>query len=285
MTDFLRQSDTPLFPDVFWNLPTLKSRGGRLLIIGGHKQQFDGVQAIYQIAEAAGIGELQAAMPDSLQRLVGGGGFGHFLPTSASGSLGRAALGELLHLGGEYDGMVLGANLTNNSETGILVESLLRQYDGRLIITSEVVEVLKFHPDLITGNPRAVVVVTMPGLFALANHHHLPIAIKPNRGVIGKIEIIKQLASISRCSYVVFDNEVIVASDERISLTSLENGLSNWTPVMIGLVATFWLQQGSKPFEGLNGAALVARRVTSHPITTFGAASTAIRMALQGLAN
>lgn len=251
-----------------------------MLIVGGHRHEFALIQGIYQITEAAGIGYVQAALPDTLRNLIGGGEFGHFLPASPSGSLGRAALGELLHLAEGYDGIIIGANLTNNSETSVLIESLIARSQRPIIITEEAIESFKFNPKLITNNAQAVVVTTMPGLFALANHHHLPLAIKPNRGVMGKIEILQQIVDISRCSYLVFDADIIVAAEEQISLTPLERPLSQAPAIAIGLASVLWLQNRSKTFQALTTAAYLAHQATQQPDATLSAVSRAIRAAM-----
>ncbi|TAK89739.1 hypothetical protein EPO04_01375 [Patescibacteria group bacterium] len=274
---FTNQTDQPLFPEILWSRPTLKSRGGRLLIVGGHKHEFSQVQAIYQVAEAAGAGYVQAALPDTLKPLIGGGEFGHFLPATASGSLGRAALGELEHLAKDYDAVIIGANLTNNSETGILIESLIKKTEQPVVITEETIGTLKFYPDLITGNPKALVTATMNGLFALANNHHMPLAIKPNSGMIGKLEILQQLIDISRCSYVIFDQEMIVASEGEISVTPLKTSLSGRQGIVTALSSIFWLQHRDKPFTALTTAAYVAGQLTEADLATVSATSQAIR--------
>lgn len=265
---FTKQTDEPLFPDVFWNRPTMRQRAGRLLLIGGHKAEFSLLQAVYQSAEAAGIGECLAAMPDSLHRTVGESGFGHFVPASTSGSLGKAALGELLDLATNTDALIIGANLTNNAETAVVIESLVTKLEQPVVITEEVIDILQFHPELITGNPRALVVTTMPGLFALAGHHHMPITIKPHGGVVGKIEILQQLAAISRCSYIVFDSEILVQASGKTSLTPLRQPLSNLAGAVVGTAATFWVQHLQQPYEALTTAAFVlAAAMTSEPAT------------------
>jgi NAD(P)H-hydrate repair Nnr-like enzyme with NAD(P)H-hydrate dehydratase domain len=275
-----RQEDKPLFPDIFWNRPTLKSRGGRLLVVGGHKHEFALIQGIYQLAEAAGAGYVQAAMPDTLRRLFPSADFGYFLPSTASGSLGRASLGELQHLAAENDGVILGANLTNNAETGILIESLLRQLENTVIITEETINILKFNPDLITGNPHAVVVTTMPGLFNLANNHHLPLAIRPNSGVIGKLEILRQLVEISRCRYLVFDREVMVAADGQLSLTPLAEPLSDQPAIPVALAAVMAIQNPSRPFQALTTAAYLSREIAKSQTQTLTQAASTIRQTI-----
>ena len=266
-SDFIKQADQPLFPEIFWNRPTMRSRGGRLLVVGGHRNEFSLVQAVYGIAQAADIGECQAVVPDSLRRAIGAGGgepgFVRFAPASASGSLGKAALSEILDLAADFDACLIGANLTNNSETAVMIESLVKQLEQPIIITEETIGILQFSPDLITGNPNALVVTTMAGLMALAGHHRLPIAIKPHSGVVGKIEILAQLVAISRCAYVIFDHEVLVAAGGEISLTPLAHGLSNWPALATGVSATFFVQHRTKPFAALTTAAFVLAQVAA----------------------
>jgi len=255
--EFVRQTEQPLFPQTFWDRPTVRRRAGRLLLVGGQRQRFDLVQAVYQVAEAAGIGECQAVMPDSLRRVAGEAEFARLVPAAPSGSLGKAALGELLAIAPDFDALVIGLNLTNNAETAVMVESLVTELELPIVLTDEAIEAVKFHPALITGNPRALVVTTMAGLFALANHHHMPIAIKPGAGVVAKIAIVEQLAAMSACSYLVCDGEILVAADGQISLTPLAAELGQLPAAAIGVAATLWLQQRAKPFAGLTSAAFV----------------------------
>lgn len=280
---FTKQADQPLFPDIFWNRPTMRRRAGRLLLIGGHRGEFSLLQAIYQSAEAAGVGECIAVMPDSLRRTVGEAGFGRFVPASASGSIGRAAVGELLQLGADVDALILGANLTNNAETAVAIESLITKLEQPVVITEETIQILKFHPELITGNPKALVVATMPGLFALAGHHHLPIAIKPHGGVVGKIEIVQQLAAISRCSYLVFDSEIIVQAEGQTSLTALSQPLSALSGAVIGVAATFWIQQLTQSYAALTSAAFVLAAAAANNPTSQASMTRQISLTLNRL--
>jgi NAD(P)H-hydrate repair Nnr-like enzyme with NAD(P)H-hydrate dehydratase domain len=280
---FTKQTDQALFPDILWNRPTMRRRAGRLLVVGGHKNEFSLLQAIYQSAEAAGIGECQAVMPDSLRRSVGEQGFGRFVPASASGSLGKAAVGELLRLGADADALILGANLTNNAETAVAIEALITKLEQPVVITEECIHILKFHPELITGNPKALVVTTMTGLFALANHHHMPIAIKPGGGVVGKIEIVQQLAAISRCSYLVFDSEIIVQAEDQTSLTLLAQSLSILPGVAIGTAATLWIQQPTKPYAALTTVAFVLASAAKEAKPSYGSFSQQVHAILERL--
>lgn len=261
----------------------MRQRAGRLLLVGGHKGEFSLLQAIYQATEAAGIGECVAVMPDSLRKMVGEAGFGRFVPASASGSIGKAALGELLHLGSDTDALIIGANLTNNAETAVVIESLITKLEQPVVVTEEAINILQFHPEMITSNPKALVVTTMPGLFALAGYHHMPIAIAPNRGVVGKIEILQQLAAISRCSFVVFDSEILVQVGKDTSLTSLSQPLSSLPGMVIGTAATFWIQHQTKAFAGLTSGAYVLAEAAKGETATSASMSKHISATLEQL--
>lgn len=261
----------------------MRSRGGRLLVVGGQRNEFSLVQAIYEMTEAAGIGACLAIVPDSLRKLIGETGYARFVPASASGSLGKAALGELLGLAADFDALIIGANLTNNAETGVMIESLITKLETPMVITEEVIEILKFYPTLITENPRALVVTTMAGLFALANHHHMPIAIRPNGGVVGKIEILQQLATISKCSYVVFDHEIFANAEGEISLTALPQTLTNMPAAVVGAAATFWLQHPGKAFTALTSAAYVLAEASTPPVSSYSSFARQMRGVLQAL--
>jgi NAD(P)H-hydrate repair Nnr-like enzyme with NAD(P)H-hydrate dehydratase domain len=113
---FQKQSDKPLFPNVLWSRPVSRRQGGRLLIVGGQTHGINEVQAIYQAAMAAGAGESQLAVPDTLSSMLAPTGLGIFMPASGSGSLGKAAAGNILHVASDYDALVVAGNLTNNSE-------------------------------------------------------------------------------------------------------------------------------------------------------------------------
>ncbi len=261
----------------------MKSRAGRLLVVGGQKNEFSLVQAIYEITEAAGIGECQALVPDTLRKIIGEAAYIRYAPAAPSGSLGKAALAELLSIVNDLDGLIVGGNLTSNAETAVMVESLIREVDIPVLITEETVEILKFEPGLVTGNPKALVVTTMSGLFALANHHHMPIAIRPDEGVVGKIEILTQLMAVSKCVYLVFGHEILVGAEGETSLTSLDNDLSELPAAAIGVGVALWIQNQTKTFAALTTAAYILQQVFSRPVRSYSEAAPMISKALRDM--
>lgn len=254
---FETQKDKPLYPEVFWNRPTNIGRAGRLLIIGGHQHGFNGVQNAYKIAHAAGIGSVQAAMPDSLRKIVGITEFGIFLPSTKSGSIARSALSEILSYALDFDIILIGPNLTANAETAVLVESLVSQLNIPIVITEETIMALGHRPDLIISNSNLLVTCGMSGVLNIVNRLKIPIKIKPNGGLIAKIELASRLADNSRCHFFIGDQDIIVASQNKISFTPVDRQHKEMISTIAAIGATFWTQNQAKPYQSLTAAAYV----------------------------
>jgi len=58
-------SEKPLFPDIAWSKPEMRSFAGKLAIVGGNKLGFAGVAEAYGTALEAGVGEVRVLMPDA----------------------------------------------------------------------------------------------------------------------------------------------------------------------------------------------------------------------------
>lgn len=279
--DFQKQGDEPLFPDILWNRPLVKNRGGRLLAIGGHSRGFAGISAVHQLAEAAGIGECLVAMPDSLTKLVGDAPGIISLPSSPSGSLGKAALGEILHTAADCDGLLLGLDLTNNSETAVLVESILDKAERPIMATEEALEVLPSSAKVVTDNPEAVVIGSLNAIINIANRNGLALQLRPEKQLIGRIEAVKQVADAGKCAYVILGREIIICDHGKVSVTPLR-GDALAHPATQAVFAPFWLQNKSKRFEALTTAAFVLpKSLPSDQDLTYSQIASSIRTTLQ----
>ena len=122
---FVRQGVEPLYPKVLYNRPITRAAGGSLLIIGGYSGEFVLPTGVYHLSMAAGAGECRVALPTSLAKIVGDAPGVAYVAASPSGSLGSEALGRLLELSEDADAISIGASLSNNSHTAILLERLL----------------------------------------------------------------------------------------------------------------------------------------------------------------
>jgi ADP-dependent NAD(P)H-hydrate dehydratase / NAD(P)H-hydrate epimerase len=264
MPEFIRQTDQPLYPRVLYNRPITRMGGGRLLIVGGHSGEFSLPTAVHQFATAAGIGEATAVLPDNLAKLLGGAPGVAFAASSPSGSLARNALGRILELSEEADAVMIGASLSNNSDTAMLTERLVGEIERPLIVVDEALTALRQNTPAITDRPQTLVVLTMTEVFKLCGALSIPINIRRDAGLVNKLEIVQNLAAASRCAYAIYGTEIIIATGPSLIVTPINYHLSLTPALFYGTLATFWLQNFADPIAGLaTGAYLIAQAGTS----------------------
>lgn len=248
-----------MFPKILWNRPLSRGTAGRLLLVGGHREEFSQIQAVYQMALAAGAGECRVVLPDILQKLLADTPGTNFVPSSPSGSLGKGALAQILHLASECDAIAIGASLSNNSETVMLVESLLGKYDEPVIAFDQAPTLVKHRYRLIADRPNCLIVATMQQVFKLAGGLDIGLKIEPNPGVINKIEVMAQVAAHSQAGYLLTGRDMVAVADGQLSLTSADGPMDSLAAATAAVAAVFWLQNPASRFAGLTTAAYVLR--------------------------
>lgn len=249
--EWLRQKPgEPLFPDVLWSRPENRRHAGKLLIIGGHKQEFNQVSAAYSAALKAGAGTVRVILPDSLQKTL------HKLFPEAEyaastpiGSFSRQALGTLLDAAEWADAVLLAGDLGRNSETAVLLEGFIEKYQDKLSLAGDSIDYFVTHPENLVARDNTLIIASLSQLQKLA----APALIQQNADFIKIIEQLSGWASSNDLSVVTIHSEkVIVAVKQRISTTLVNIAAPD---VNLAAYATvWWLQQPEKPFEALTSA-------------------------------
>lgn len=260
---FERQSSEALYPKVLWNRPVSRAGAGRLLLPGGHTGQFNLVTGTYQVATACGIGECVAALPDCLVKLMGGAPDTTFVNSSPSGSLGREALGRLIELSSNADAILIGANLSNNSLTTILVERLIIEAKRPVIAFADALISLQHDLPSLAARPNNLLIITMPEVFKLAGALGVAITIRRDGGLVNKLEIVRDVAAASKCDYVVYGSEIIVCVDGRLGVSTVNYRLSQLPAVYYGALSVFWIQTPQQRFEALMTGSFVLGQVSN----------------------
>jgi hypothetical protein len=263
MQPFTRQDESPLYPQVLYNRPVTRGGAGRLLIPGGHTGELSQPTALFQLAMAAGAGECIIALPDAFVKLLSGIPGTTFLATSPSGSIGRAALGRLLELSEDVDGVAIGVSLSNNSETAIVLENFLREVERPVVAFDEAIALMLPNPAALIDNSDNLLVVTMPEIFKLADKLGIMIQIRPGGGLMNKLEIINHVALKIAAGILVYGTELIACvGNEEPVVTPINFRLSSWPAIYYALAATFWVQNRTNSREGLATAAYLAAQVS-----------------------
>lgn len=279
---FERQFEQPLYQKILWNRPISRATAGRLLLVGGHKSNVALIQSSYQVAEAAGVGDLTILAPDALRTLVGAVPQIDFAPSTPSGSLAKAALAQLVELSSYADTVLLGLDASNNSETAILFENFVNHFHQPLILADEALSVIAMSPDAFRSRPQTLIILSMQQLFKLADQLQLPITIKPDSGIYGKIDIVASLWEVIKIDIALVGPEIIIKIGEQVSITPLASQPSALMPAAYAVLSVFYTQNPTARYEGLTTAAfLIKQAIESAANASIAEVSTSLVQALK----
>jgi NAD(P)H-hydrate repair Nnr-like enzyme with NAD(P)H-hydrate dehydratase domain len=275
MTDpeFRFQREGPLYPKTLYNRPVSRHGAGRLLVVGGHASDFSMPTTIYQFAMAAGIGDCRVVLPDGLAKLLAGAPGTYFVPQTASGSLGPGALGRILELAEESDAMALGASLSNNSETTILVEKIVSNTESPLIIFDEALPLLKHLMPTLTKKPTTLLILTMAEVFKVCGSLGIPIRSTGDTGLIVKLRIVQSLLDEISCQLAVIGPDIITSSADGLIVTPINPGLLQNSSLMYSVLSVFWLQNHVDAPAGLATGAFILHKLSDSVGETSSTAS------------
>ena len=251
MAEFLKQTKEPLFPKILWNQPVNKRTAKRLLIIGGQAKQFGHTQDTYRAALEAGIGTAKVVLPDAIQVYTGELPDGLFVTSTKVGSMAKPALAEIKVFAAESDGLLLAGELSKNSETLSLIESLLDEITLPTVITEEVINSLLYRPSSLFGASGRLLIASSQAFVKLAEKLKIGIQINSNSSLLNRIDLLMALATLQPSNFVALGPEIIIAGKNQISVTPV----SNIDPVRTAaFLATYWLQH-SDSFQALTTGA------------------------------
>lgn len=252
---WLKQNDKALFPDAIWSRPEQKAQAKRLLIIGGHSAGFEQVGRLYQAAIGAGIGETKVILPASLKRVIG-----NHLPDTVFADLtpdatdAASAINELLSYTDWADGVIF-VQTGHNSQTALLLAHFVERYIGHLIVSDDLLEVLKQDPDLLAKRQNTLFVLSFAGLQALVKQVGSEIALRQDMGLRPFVLALRQLnEQIIAPLNVVYEQSVVTALGGQVVSTPRQ---LKPDPIMLSAYcATWWLQQPQQPLAALANAVL-----------------------------
>ncbi len=236
-------ADKPLYPDIEWSKPEQRSLAGKLGIIGGNKLGFVGVAEAYQTALSTGVGEARVLLPDVLRKTVPttitDAVFGASNP---SGSLAKDAGAEMKVLGQWATGVLLAGDAGRNSETAILYENFLQDYEGPLTITRDAIDLIKNNPQLIANRPNTLLVVSFAQLQKLFQGVYYPKILTFSMQLAGVVEALHKFTITYPVGIMVLHKDyLIVAEKGEVTSTDWGNPMAIWRGSVATKAASYWL--------------------------------------------
>lgn len=253
-------ADKALYPDIEWSKPEQRSVAGRLGIIGGNKLGFAGVGEGYSIATTAGVGEIRILLPDVLRKTVPASiTDAKFASTNPSGGLSRDALSEMKAMGDWSTGILLIGDAGRNSETAIVYDDFIRDYQGQLTITRDAFDLLKSTLDLVVDRPNTLLVISFAQAQTLFKSIYYPKILTFSMQLQQLVEALHKFTITYPITIATFhQGQIVIASAGEVTTTPWENPMAIWRGSVATQAAVYWLWSPNKPLEAVTTSLVVS---------------------------
>ena len=233
----------PLFPDIEWSKPEQRSQAGKLGIVGGNKLEFAGVAESYDAALKAGVGEVRVLLPDVLRKTIPAAiSDTVFGATNPSGSLSKEAEGELYALGAWANGLLFIGDAGRNSETAILYERFIAEYEGQLTLTRDAVDLIKNNPAIPVERPNTLLVVSFAQLQKLFQNVYYPKVLTFSMQLSSLVEALHKFTITYPVAIMVLHKDyLVVAAGGSVTTTHWQNAMAIWRGTTASQAASYWL--------------------------------------------
>lgn len=236
-------ANKPLYPDIEWSKPEQRSQAGKLGIIGGNKLGFAGVAESYSTALTAGVGEVRVLLPDVLRKTIPTTITDTiFGATNPSGSLAKDATAEMHALGEWANQIMLIGDAGRNSETAILYENFLQDYQGQLTITRDAVDLIKNSATSIVERPNTLLVVSFAQLQKLFQSVYYPKVLTFSMQLSSLVEALHKFTITYPITITVLHKDyLLVAAKGDVTTTEWQNPMAIWRGSVATKAAAYWL--------------------------------------------
>lgn len=244
---------SPLFPDIEWSRPENRARGGKLVIIGGNRHGFAAVASAYQDALDAGVGEVRAMLPDTFTKTIPANVTDTvFVPTNPSGGMSKEGLPQLKSGIAWAQAALLIGDSGRNSETAIVLETLLREFDSPFVITRDAIDLLRNSAEMLLTRPKTALVASFAQLQKLLQAVYFPKQLLFSMQLIQVIETLHKLSISYPAIIVTYHLEyLIIAVNGRVVTTPFGTPMTIWRGSVATRAAVYWLQNPSRPLEAI----------------------------------
>lgn len=246
-----KQTDKPLFPDLIWSRPENKRYAGKLLIIGGQKEEFAHVANAFSAADKAGAGHTRVLLPESLQKLAQIIPEVEFAPANKSGSFARQALAQWFDLSDWSDHILLAGNFGKNSETTTIIDGFLLRGNCPATLNLDSLSSTGINLAQLLKLPLTLV-IDRSLLQKIGIALSLTVPIKSTTPIDRLSEIIHQISQGNKANLVIQDDEQIWTAASGKVVSTRSKAIDN---TQLSAVCSVWLMQNpGKPLEALTTA-------------------------------
>lgn len=240
---------------MLWSRPENKRQAGKLLIVGGNKFGFAAVGSAYAAAQKAGIGTMRVLLPNALERTVGKLlPEAEFAPSTPSGSFSRPSLDRLLELSGWADGVLLAGDFGRNSETAIMLERFLNEYQGQVTVQHDGLDYFWQTKSVALNRPATNMVVNLGKLQKIAKNNWPRTPILQSMALAEMVNWLHERTIENKIGIITKQDEFYLGSIDSEVISSPAKPEQAWQTEIGAYIAVWGIQQPSKPLESLASA-------------------------------
>lgn len=251
---WLRQTgESPLFPDIEWNKPERMDQAGKLGIIGGNKLGFVATAESHQTAKDTGVGQVRVLLPDALKKSVPASMTDVlFAPTNHSGGFASEGATELLSVGEWADTLLLPGDAGKNSQTAMLYESLVSNYEKPVVITRDAVDLLQNSFPAVLDNPNVTLVVSLGQLQRIFRAVYYPKMITFSMQLTQLVETLHKFTSTYPVSVMTLHAEqIIIARSGEVVTQPWHDPMRIWRGHTAARAASYLVWTPHAPLKAL----------------------------------
>lgn len=247
----------PLFPDIEWSRPEQKTRAGKLAIIGGNKLGFAAVGEAYAVASQVGAGQIRAVLPGGLKRsLPATITDTYFVPGNPSGGFSRDAEGELKAACAWADVCLLIGDSGRNSETAIVLESLLDSQRGHIVITRDAIDLLRANGNKLVTRANTTLVASFAQLQKLMQSVYYPKILSFSMQLMQLVETLHKFTITYPVTLVTFhQNQLVIAHNGDVVTQEFDSPMMIWRGITATRAACYLLWEPSRPHQAITASA------------------------------
>ena len=243
-TYWLRQTATkPLFPDIEWSKPVNKDQAGKLLVVGGNKLGFSAAAESYQVALETGVGEAKVLLPDCLKRSVPASLTDViFAACNQSGGLNAEAKQELTAAANWANGVLLIGDAGRNSETAVLYEQFIQDYEGMLTVTRDAIDLVRANSKIIVEREQTLIVASFLQLQKLFGAVYYPKILTFSMQLMQLVEALHKFTITYPCTVMTLHNDtIVIAHGGEVATQPWDNPMTLWKGTAATRAASYWL--------------------------------------------
>ena len=244
---------SPLFPDIGWNKPERRDQAGKLGIVGGNKLGFTAPAEAYTVAVETGVGEARVLLPDALKRTIPTAITDTFFTASnPSGSLARDGLNDMRTLGAWADHILLIGDAGRNSETALVYDDFLRDYQGQLTITRDAIDLVKNNAQLLVERPDTLIVASFAQVQKLFQGVYYPKILTFSMNLTQVVEALHKFTITYPITLVTLHAEhIIIAHNGQVVTQPWDSPMRIWRGTTATVASCYWMWNPSKPLEAI----------------------------------